>query len=123
MCPAGVDVSELILQRRAEHPNQGSRWLFGLQAKLPVFEAILKLLARTQFLWNRPFPRALLERLAAPVMKRIAPQAKLPADMVLPKLAPAHLRDRYPELTRSLNNAVASRVAYFHGCAANYFQD
>lgn len=123
ICPAGVDVSELILQRRAEHPNQGSRWLFNLQAKLPVFEAMLKVLARTQGLWDRPFPRAILARLAAPLMKRIAPTAKLPADMVLPTLAPTHLRDRYPELTQSLNNAAAPRVAYFHGCAANYFQD
>ena len=123
ICPAGVDVSELILQRRAEHPNQGSRWIFSLQAKLPVFEAILKVLAKTQFLWNRPLPRAILERLAAPLMKRIAPTAKLPADMVLPKLATAHLRERYPELTQQLKNSPAPRVAYFHGCAANYFED
>lgn len=123
ICPAGVDVSELILQRRAEHPNQGSRWLFTLQAKLPLFEAILKVLATTQGLWDRPFPRAILERLAAPVMKRIAPTAKLPAELVLPRLAPKHLRNRYPELTQSLNNTAPSRVAYFHGCAANYFQD
>jgi FAD/FMN-containing dehydrogenase/Fe-S oxidoreductase len=123
ICPAGVDVSELILQRRAEHPNQGSRWIFDLQAKLPVFEALLKVLARTQFLWDRPLPRRVIERLAAPLMKRIASTAKLPAEMVLPQLAPKHLRDRYPELTQSLNNAAASRVAYFHGCAANYLQD
>ena len=123
ICPAGVDVSELILQRRAENPNQGSRWLFALQAKLPVFEAILKLLARTQSWWDRPAPRALLERLAAPVMKRIATTAKLPADMVLPKLATTHLRDRYPELTQPLTKKAGPRVAYFHGCAANYFDD
>ena len=123
ICPAGVDVSELILQRRAEQPNQGSRWLFAFQAKLPIFEAMLKLLARTQRLWDRPGPRALLERLAAPFLKRIAPTAKLPADMVLPKLAPRHLRDRYPELTRPAPGGVGPRVAYFHGCAANYFDD
>ena len=123
ICPAGVDVSELILQRRAEHPNQGSRWIFSLQAKLPVFEAILKMLANTQSLWNRPWPRAMLERLAAPVMKRIAPTAKIPADMVLPRLATTHLRERYPELTHALKDSPAPRVAYFHGCAANYFED
>jgi FAD/FMN-containing dehydrogenase/Fe-S oxidoreductase len=123
ICPAGIDVSELILQRRAEHPNQGSRWIFNLQAKLPLFEATLKFLARTQSLWNRPWPRAMLERLAAPIMKRIAPTAKLPADMVLPKLATTHLRERYPELTQPLKNSPAPRVAYFHGCAANYFED
>ncbi|MCC6967801.1 MAG: FAD-binding oxidoreductase [Nitrospira sp.] len=123
ICPAGVDVSELILQRRAEHPNQGSRWLFALQAKLPIFEAILKLLAKTQPLWDRPIPRRILERLAAPVLKRIAPTAKLPAAMVLPPLATTHLRDRYPELIRPSKAAAGPRVAYFHGCAANYFDD
>ncbi len=123
ICPAGVDVSELILQRRAEQPNQGSRWLFALQARLPIFEAMLKLLARTQGFWDRPGPRAVLERVAAPLLKRIAPTAKLPADMVLPKLAPRHLRDRYPELTRPDPSAAGPRVAYFHGCAANYFDD
>ncbi len=123
ICPAGVDVSELILQRRAEHPNQGSRWMFSLQAKLPVFEGILKVLANTQSLWDRPWPRAILARLAAPVMKRIAPTAKIPADMVLPRLATTHLRERYPELTQALKDSPAPRVAYFHGCAANYFED
>ncbi len=122
ICPAGVDVSELILQRRAEHPNQGSRWIFALQAKLPIFEAILKLAAKTQPLWDRPFPRAILERLAAPLMKRIAPSAKLSADMVLPRLATSHLRERYPDLTER-EKKDPPRVAYFHGCAANYFED
>jgi FAD/FMN-containing dehydrogenase/Fe-S oxidoreductase len=123
ICPAGVDVSELILRRRAEHPNEASRWIFALQAKLPIFEAILKVLAGTQHLWDRPFPRAMFERLAAPMLRRIAPTAKLPADMVLPKLAATHLRDRYPELTQAPKQPASSGVAYFHGCAANYFQD
>ena len=65
----------------------------------------------------------MLERLAAPVMKRIAPTAKIPADMVLPRLATTHLRERYPELTQALKDSPAPRVAYFHGCAANYFED
>jgi len=86
-----------------------------MQSRLPIFEAILKLLAKTQRLWDRPGPRALLERLAAPLLKRIAPTAKLPADMVLPKLARQHLRDRYPELTQPNPTATGPRVAYFHG--------
>jgi FAD/FMN-containing dehydrogenase/Fe-S oxidoreductase len=123
ICPAGVDVSELILQRRAEHPNRGSRWLFALQATLPVFEAILKVMARTQHLWDRPLPRAIIARAAAPLLRRIAPTAKLPAEMVLPTLASVHLRDRYKDLTKHVKAGSASRVAYFHGCAANYFDD
>lgn len=123
ICPAGVDVSELILQRRAEHPNRGSRWLFALQAKAPIFEAILKVLARTQRLWDRPFPRSIIARVAAPLLKRIAPTAKLPAEMTLPTLASAHLRDRHKDLTKNVKAGPTSRVAYFHGCAANYFDD
>ncbi|RIK57098.1 MAG: FAD-binding oxidoreductase [Nitrospira sp.] len=123
ICPAGVDVSELILQRRAEQPNRGSRWLFALQAHVPIFEAMLKVLARTQPLWDRPWPRRLLARLAAPFLRRIAPTAKLPADMQLPKLATEHLRDRYRNLAHNMNRRTAPRVAYFHGCAANYFDD
>lgn len=123
ICPAGVDVAELILQRRAEQPNRGTRWIFALQTKLPIFEALLKVMARTQRLWDRRPIRALLERVAAPMLQRIAPTAKLPAEMVLPKLAPRHLRDRYPELTQPRKVSNDKRVAYFHGCAANYFDD
>jgi Fe-S oxidoreductase/FAD/FMN-containing dehydrogenase len=122
ICPAGVDVAELILERRAEHPNAGTRWIFGLQRHLRIFELGLKVLARTQSFWDRPPVRALLERLATPLLKRIAPTARLPAEMRLPRLAPQHLRDRYPELTRR-GQGSGPRVAYFHGCAANYFDD
>ena len=43
--------------------------------------------------------------------------------MLLPKLATRHLRDRYPELVKVATTDTAKRVAYFHGCAANYFDD
>jgi Fe-S oxidoreductase len=122
ICPAGVDVAQLILQRRAEHPNHGTRWIFELQRRLKFFEWGLKLLARTQSLWDRRPVRLLLERLASPLLARIAPTAKLPSSMIVPRLAARHLRDRYPELTRPAMRAGA-RVAYFHGCAANYFDD
>jgi Fe-S oxidoreductase len=42
---------------------------------------------------------------------------------VLPRLAQRHLRDRYPELIPQAGQAAHSPVAYFHGCAANYFND
>ena len=32
ICPAGVDVSDLILKRRAEHPNRAAGWMFRLHA-------------------------------------------------------------------------------------------
>jgi Fe-S oxidoreductase len=42
--------------------------------------------------------------------------------MVLPKLAAKHLPERYPELVGNGRTAEAT-VAYFHGCAAKYFDD
>ena len=124
ICPAGVDVSDLILQKRAEHPNRLAGWIFRRQAKGVNFEAVLHLLASTQAIWDRPFLRKLLERITAPILKRLAPTARLPHDLVLPKLAPRHLRERHARLTTNGTEASpTTTVAYFHGCAANYFDD
>lgn len=123
ICPAGVDVSDLILKRRAEQPNQAAGWLFALHARPVLFEPLLKLLGRTQSWWDRPVPRRWLERFIQPFLRRLAGTARLPADMRLPKLAARHLRDRYPELVTAATTGKAKGVAYFHGCAANYFDD
>ncbi len=118
VCPAGIDVSELILKAREEHPNAVAGTLFRLQDRLSLFEPLLKLAAWTQAIWDRPLPRLLIEKLTQPWLKGLAPTAKIPADMVLPRLAKRHLPDRHPDLVAS-----KSRVAYFHGCAAKYFDD
>ncbi len=122
ICPAGVDVSELILQKRAEHPNRIAGFIFGLHAKSAIFEPILKLLAKLQSFWDRPSIRRIIERLMRPILRRLAETAKLPFDMVLPRLARRHLRDRHAGLVTK-EGARRSPVAYFHGCAANYFDD
>jgi FAD/FMN-containing dehydrogenase/Fe-S oxidoreductase len=121
VCPAGVDVSDLILQRRAEHPNKLAGAIFAWQGRPWLFEPFLKLMGRTQGLWDRPLPRRVMAQALAPLLRLLAPTAKLPADMVLPRLAPRLLRERYAELTEERGHHGA--VAYFHGCAANYFQD
>ena len=121
VCPAGVDVSDLILQRRAEHPNKLAGAIFAWQVRPWLFEPFLKLMGRTQGLWDRPLPRRVMEQALAPLLRLLAPTAKLPADMVLPRLAPRLLRERYAELTEERGRQ--GPVAYFHGCAANYFQD
>jgi FAD/FMN-containing dehydrogenase/Fe-S oxidoreductase len=122
ICPAGVDVADLILKRRAEHPNRAAGLIFRLHARPWLFEPLLKLAARTQSLWDRPVMRGWLERLSRPFMRLIADRARIPREMVLPKLAGRHLRDRYPELVERGSGAQGG-VAYFHGCAANYFDD
>ncbi|MEK9141162.1 MAG: FAD-linked oxidase C-terminal domain-containing protein, partial [Nitrospirota bacterium] len=124
ICPAGVDVSDLILQKRAEHPNRLAGWIFRRQVKRVNFEAVLHILASTQAIWDRPFFRRLLERITRPIMKRLAPTARLPHDLVLPTLAQRHLRERYGYLIPGGTESPPTRtVAYFHGCAANYFDD
>ncbi len=123
ICPADVDVSDLILKRRAEHPNRMAGYVFALHARPWLFEPLLKAAARTQWLWDRPRPRAWLEWLTRPLLRRIADTARIPREMVLPRLAIRHLRDRYPELTEHAGSTNGRRVAYFHGCAANYFDD
>jgi Fe-S oxidoreductase len=124
ICPAGVDVSDLILQKRAEHPNRLAGWIFRRQVQGGAFESLLRFLGRTQKTWDRPFFRKLLERITTPMMKALAPTARLPHDLRLPKLAPRHLRERYAHLIPDETGFTPARsVAYFHGCAANYFDD
>ncbi|MGE3152550.1 MAG: FAD-binding and (Fe-S)-binding domain-containing protein [Nitrospiraceae bacterium] len=122
VCPAGVDVSELILQKRAERPNQAAGWIFRLHAHPRWFEPLLKLLARTQPWWDRPTVRTWIDRVTRPFLRRIAETARLAPDIALPALAHRLLRDRHRSLVPS-GNRPPRRVAYFHGCAANYFDD
>jgi FAD/FMN-containing dehydrogenase/Fe-S oxidoreductase len=122
ICPAGVDVSELILQRRAEHPNRLAGWIFALHARSWLFHPLLKLMAWTQPVWDRPTIRSVLEHVTRPLLRGLAATAKIPREMMLPTLATRHLRDRFPELCHP-DHVRQSSVAYFHGCAANYFND
>ncbi|MGD9851621.1 MAG: FAD-binding and (Fe-S)-binding domain-containing protein [Nitrospirales bacterium] len=122
ICPAGVDVSDLILQRRAEHPNPVAKRIFWLHAHPGIFHPFLKILARTQPWWDRPWFRNIFEKFSRYGLRGLADSARVPHDMILPQLAVRHLRDRYPELTKIPSNKTG-RVAYFHGCAANYFDD
>jgi FAD/FMN-containing dehydrogenase/Fe-S oxidoreductase len=126
ICPADVDVSELILQRRAEHPNKLAGKIFGLHAQQGKFETLIKLAARTQSLWNRPVIRRILDVLSRPLLKQLADNARFPWYMKLPRLAKTLLRERHQELCVIPTPTPLrgkEKVAYFHGCAANYFDD
>ncbi len=123
-CPAGVDVSDLILKKRAEHPNRLTGWIFRWQARGASFEPFLQFLGRTQPLWDRPVLRRVIEWGAAWVLKALAPTARLPHDLLLPRIASRQLRERHAALVPKPGDQPApGRVAYFHGCAANYFDD
>jgi Fe-S oxidoreductase len=99
-------------------------WIFRLQAKGGFFEAVLRLLGKTQPLWDRPMIRRVLEWMTRPVMRQVAATARLPHELTLPRLAARQLRDRYAGLIPNRERGLQSGgVAYFHGCAANYFDD
>ena len=123
-CPAGVDVSQLILDRRAEHPNKMAGVIFRFHAQTALFETILKVSREVSIIWDRPLiRRAARSSDEDQFMRRLAETARLSPQLVLPRLARRHLRDRYPELIPNAGQAARSPVAYFHGCAANYFDD
>jgi len=122
-CPAGVDVSQLILNRRAENPNKLAGVVFKLHAQTERFARYLKVLAKFQPFWDRPMVRSIIDRLSRPILKRVAETARLSPEIALPKLATKHLRDRHKHLVIGEGQAPRSPVAYFHGCAANYFDD
>src|SRR6476660_5501543 len=122
-CPAGVDVSQLILDRRAEHPNALAGVIFRFHAQSERFAAFLKWMARFQPLWDRPLMRRVLDLVSRPLLKYLAQGARLSAKIAIPKLAARQLRERYARLVTSAGQTPRSKVAYFHGCAANYFAD
>ncbi|MBM4127556.1 MAG: FAD-binding oxidoreductase [Nitrospira sp.] len=124
VCPAGVDVSDLILKKRAEHPNRLAGWIFRFQARGARFDALLRWLGNTQSLWDRPFVRRLIEWVTKPIMRRLAPTARLPHELALPRFAATQLRERHADLIPAESDAPSSKdIAYFHGCAANYLDD
>ncbi|HIE65804.1 MAG: FAD-binding and (Fe-S)-binding domain-containing protein [Nitrospira sp.] len=121
VCPAGIDVSALILKKREEHPNKTAGALFAFQSRRALFESFLKVAAWTQPIWDTQPVRLLIEYLTLHWVRGLAPTARIPSDMVLPRLAKQHLRERYSELTK--RSGSQSSTAYFHGCAANYIDD
>jgi FAD/FMN-containing dehydrogenase/Fe-S oxidoreductase len=131
VCPAGIDVSEWVLKKREEHPNKVAEAIVAIARQETLFSFLLKAAAWTQPIWDNKIARVAIEYLTLPFLKGLAPTARIPSDMILPKLARRHLRDRYSHLTLSTNRghnvptntAVGVPTAYFHGCAANYFDD
>jgi Fe-S oxidoreductase len=99
VCPAGIDVSEEILKKRAQHPNPLAGTVFWLQDQQVLFETILKLVGISQPLWDRPVGRTLLDYLIRPILKLLAPTARIPKEMILPRIAVKNLRQRYAHLT------------------------
>lgn len=117
VCPAGVDVSSLILGvRRAPVLI---RFLARLRNRGRVFERLVRTAAYLRPVWDTPRGRSLLETLSGLLGRTLRPGARIPAALQIPPLARRTLRERYPDHART----GVSEVAYFHGCAANLFDD
>jgi Fe-S oxidoreductase len=114
-------VSRHALARRAERPNAAAGWVARVLLRPRLFESALKLLAATQTFWDRPLLRRVIEGATRPFFRRLAPSARLPHDLRLPRLATRTLRERHRRLTPEAG--ATGGTAYFHGCAANYFDD
>ncbi len=121
VCPAGIDVSDWILKRRAERPNRATRPIFALHARPVLMAAVVKFLGKTQPAWDRPAVRRAIDRLTRPFLRRVAPEARLASDVILPRIAGTLLRERHRAWTEE--GGRSGTIGYFHGCAANYFQD
>jgi len=120
-CPAGVDVSRVILDARAKRGGDPvSRRLFRalIDGRL---DRLVPLLGQTQGLWDRPAFRSLLEGLSRGLLKRVAPTACIPRKLRLPVIRKKTLRERFFSLTSE--GGRTGDLAYFHGCAARYFDD
>ena len=121
VCPAGVDVSEIVLEKRFEHPNKLTELIFRFQQNEKFFALATTFMGSTQPLWDNKLIRPIMEVLAKPVMRLIAPTAGLSREMKLPKMASVTLREKYANLTEE--SGKTGTVAYFHGCAANYIEN
>ncbi len=120
-CPARVDVSRVVLDARAKRGGDPfSRRLFRALLDGRI-DRMVPLLGRTQRLWDRPFSRTLLEVLSRRMLRRVAPTAALPRTLRLPRLRKETLRERFRSLTTE--GGRTGDLAYFHGCAARYFDD
>lgn len=121
VCPAGVDVAEIVLEKRFEHPNKLTELIFRFQQNEKFFSLATTFMGATQPLWDNKLVRPIMEVLAKPIMKAIAPTAGIPREMKMPKISSMTLREKYGHLTEEAGKT--GSVAYFHGCAANYLEN
>ncbi len=120
-CPAGVDVSRVILDARAKRGGDPlSRWIFSALLDGRI-DRVAPLLGKTQAFWDRPAFRRLIESLSRKMLRSVAPTAYIPKDLLLPRIRTMTLRERFRSLTTE--GGRSGDLAYFHGCAARFFDD
>ncbi|MCP4566550.1 MAG: FAD-binding protein [FCB group bacterium] len=109
VCPAGVDIAAEILDYKAAQPHPTAGRIISLFDRRKLFEILLKVGS----VFDPLMKTALGKQITA-----LVGRAKFGFDKntELPQPAFKTLRRRFPE-----NCLKTSGVAYFHGCADNYF--
>ena len=74
-------------------------------------------------MWDRPLMRRVLDLASRPLLRYLAPRAGCRHRSRFPNWPRDSLRERYARLVTPPARQPRSKVAYFHGCAANYFDD
>ncbi|MHB8543766.1 MAG: FAD-binding and (Fe-S)-binding domain-containing protein [Leptospirales bacterium] len=122
VCPAGVDVSSVILEARSRfRADPVTRAISRILIQPERLEHIASLLGRSQFLWDRPSVRTILERISRFLLRGVSSTASFPSDLLLPRIRSRSLRKTYGDLTEE--GGRSGNLAYFHGCAANTLDD
>lgn len=119
LCPAGVDVSSIVVEERSNDLNPFIGFIAWLRDKERLFGALVKTAARSQSVWDTPSGRRFVSALIGPVGHTVKRGANMDPKLRLPKIAKRTLRERNEQHVRDRN----ARVAYFHGCAANFFDN
>lgn len=109
VCPAGADIAEDILAFKAAHPHKTAGAVIGLFDRRRIFSGLLALGAPVG-----PLTASKAGKWAAGWVGRRP--FGWDNEVALPQPARKSLRKRHSASCRS-----DGRVAYFHGCADNYF--
>jgi FAD/FMN-containing dehydrogenase/Fe-S oxidoreductase len=111
VCPAGVDVSCYVTQRRHENPTYWGKRFFSMMEKEKRFEKMALLGGGILNIFTKKPLRPLLGLISSPV-------AHIDKNRILPELAKQTLRMRYEQH----HDANRGEIAYFYGCADNLLQ-
>ena len=111
VCPAGVDVSRYVTQRRSENQSKWGKRIFSLMENPDRFESLVKL--------NGSLMRACENDVLRPWLQVVGSAVtEIPKDRILPSIARRTLRERYRQHT----DVNRGEVAYFYGCADNLLE-
>ncbi len=109
VCPAGVDVSRYVTQRRSENRSRIAARIFSIQADSARFDRFARMAGKATGFAGNSALRAVADFSSRPLVH-------LDRHRILPGFAPQSLPERYPDLVEKTD----AEVGYFYGCADRY---